>query len=58
MIGPLDLFDDPAFENSRAKALDLADAMRMHGPFEPHRLPAEELEYTNLPVLEAKLKKR
>jgi fructose 1,6-bisphosphate aldolase/phosphatase len=58
MIGPQDLFDDPSFDNSRAKALDLADAMRLHGPFEPHRLPPEELEYTNLPMLEARLEKR
>jgi fructose 1,6-bisphosphate aldolase/phosphatase len=23
--------------------------MRAHGPFEPHRLPMEEMEYTTLP---------
>ena len=23
--------------------------MRRHGPFEPHRLPADEMEYTSLP---------
>jgi fructose 1,6-bisphosphate aldolase/phosphatase len=44
-----DLFDDPAFDNSRRKALDIADYMRAHGPFEPHRLPVEDMEYTTLP---------
>ena len=23
--------------------------MRAHGPFEPHRLPMEDMEYTTLP---------
>lgn len=58
MIGPLDLFDDPAFDSARAKALELADAMRLHGPFEPHRLPLSELEYTRFPEVEKKLAER
>jgi len=32
--------------------------MRRHGPFEPHRLPAEEMEYTSLPGVMEKLEKR
>jgi fructose 1,6-bisphosphate aldolase/phosphatase len=28
------------------------DYMRRHGPFEPHRLPLSELEYTTMSELE------
>jgi fructose 1,6-bisphosphate aldolase/phosphatase len=58
MIGPVDLFDDPAFDRARARALELADAMRLHGPFEPHRLPLSELEYTSFPEMEKRLADR
>ena len=58
MVGPLDLFDDLAFDSARAKALELADLMRLHGPFEPHRLQLEEMEYTSLPELEKRLANR
>ncbi|MGD2247492.1 MAG: fructose-1,6-bisphosphate aldolase/phosphatase [Candidatus Methanofastidiosia archaeon] len=51
--GPVDVFDDPAFDKARKTALEVADYMRHHGPFEPHRLPQEDMEYTTLPkVLE------
>ncbi len=49
LVGPVDHFDDPAYENARQKARDITDYMRQHGPFEPHRLPLEEMEYTTLP---------
>lgn len=58
LIGPKDLFADIAFDNTRKKALDIADYMRMHGVFEPHRLSEEELEYTNLPKILDKLSDR
>jgi fructose 1,6-bisphosphate aldolase/phosphatase len=58
LVGPVDLFDDCAFDSARAKALELADAMRLHGPFEPHRLQLEEMEYTSLPELEKRLANR
>ncbi len=48
---PVDLFDDPAFEPARRQAAELADYMRRHGPFEPHRLPMDEMEYTTMPEL-------
>jgi fructose 1,6-bisphosphate aldolase/phosphatase len=48
LIGPVDLFDDPSFDNSRKLANDVADYLRRHGPFEPHRLPLDMLEYTTL----------
>lgn len=58
LVGPQDLFDDPAFDNARQKALDLADYMRRLGPFEPHRLPLDEMEYTTMPMVMEKLKDR
>lgn len=51
LIGPNDLFDDVAFDRAREKANEQADYLRQHGPFEPHRLPLEELEYTTLPEI-------
>jgi len=58
LIGPADMFDDPAYDPSRIKAAEIADYMRRHGPFEPHRLPADEMEYTTLPGVLEKLKGR
>jgi len=58
LIGPVDLFDDPAFDYTRRKAMEIADYIRRHGPFEPHRLSAEEMEYTTLPKVLEKLKDR
>jgi len=58
LIGPLDLFDDPAFDLAREQAVHIADYMRRHGPFEPHRLPMEEMEYTTLPDVLKKLENR
>jgi fructose 1,6-bisphosphate aldolase/phosphatase len=58
LVGPADLFDDPAYDLARRKATEIADYMRAHGPFEPHRLPIEEMEYTTLPNVLKKLKGR
>jgi fructose 1,6-bisphosphate aldolase/phosphatase len=58
LVGPADLFDDPAFDITRRKAQEIMDYMRRHGPFEPHRLPLEEMEYTTLPDVLSKLKDR
>ncbi len=58
LIGPADLFDDPAFDRARKIANEISDYMRRHGPFEPHRLSAEEMEYTTLPMVLKKLKDR
>lgn len=55
---PVDLFDDIAFDGARAKALDVADYMRRHGPFEPHRLPLADMEYTTLPKVMKDLNER
>ncbi len=58
LVGPVDMFDDPAFDRARQKANEVADYMRMHGPFEPHRLSPDEMEYTTLPAVLEKLKDR
>lgn len=58
LVGPQDLFDDTAFDETRRKAQEIADYMRRHGPFEPHRLPLEDMEYTTLPKVMTKLKDR
>ncbi|MEB3774682.1 MAG: fructose-1,6-bisphosphatase [Desulfurococcales archaeon] len=58
LIGPADLFDDPAFDETRRTAQVITDYMRRHGPFMPHRLGPEEMEYTTLPDVLEKLKQR
>ncbi len=58
LVGPVDMFDDPSFDYARQKALEIAEYMRRHGPFEPHRLGLEEMEYTTLPSVMEKLKGR
>jgi len=58
LVGPRDMFDDPGFDRAREQCGELADRLRRHGPFEPHRLPMEEMEYTTLPQVMAKLGNR
>lgn len=58
LIGPRDLFDDPAFDDARKKANEIANYLRYHGPFEPHRLGLDDLEYTTMPHLMKKFKER
>jgi fructose 1,6-bisphosphate aldolase/phosphatase len=58
LVGPTDLFDDPGFDHVRDEANHIADYLRKHGPFEPHRLPLEEMEYTTMPAVAAKLESR
>jgi fructose 1,6-bisphosphate aldolase/phosphatase len=58
LIGPRDMFDDPSFNNARQEANDVSDHLRKHGPFEPHRLPLDEMEYTTMPAVAAKLQPR
>ena len=56
LTGPVDMFDDPAFDGARKTAVDIVDYLRRMGPFEPHRLPEDEMEYTSLPRVLEKLK--
>jgi fructose 1,6-bisphosphate aldolase/phosphatase len=58
LVGPRDMFADVSYDNARRKALDMADYLRLHGPFEPARLPLEEMEYTTMPEVMEKLKDR
>jgi len=58
LVGPVDLFDDPGFDEAREIAGRVATYMRRHGPFEPHRLPMEDMEYTTLPDVLKKLENR
>jgi fructose 1,6-bisphosphate aldolase/phosphatase len=58
LIGPRDMFDDAAFDDARRLANQAGEYLRRHGPFEPHRLPLEEMEYTTMPQVMKKLEKR
>jgi len=58
LVGPVDMFDDPSFDYARQKALEITEYIRRHGPFEPHRLSLEEMEYTTLPQVMKKLQDR
>ncbi len=53
LIGPVDMFADVSFDEARKEANRIANYMRRHGPFEPHRLGLHEMEYTTLPQVMA-----
>ncbi len=53
--GPRDLFADPSFDRAREQCNEVMDYLRRHGPFEPHRLSLDEMEYTTMPSVAAKL---
>jgi len=55
LVGPRDMLADKSFNLARHQANEMADMMRRHGPFEPHRLPLEEMEYTTMPQVMKKL---
>jgi fructose 1,6-bisphosphate aldolase/phosphatase len=52
------MFDDVGFDRVRARCNEVADLIRAQGPFEPHRLSLDEMEYTTLPAVEKELTKR
>lgn len=58
LVGPRDMLGDISFDRARAQALELADHMRRNGPFEPGRLPMEDMEYTTMPVVAERLQSR
>lgn len=58
LVGPRDLFDDPSFDRARAEGNLISDYLRKHGPFEPHRLPLDEMEYTTMPAVAARTASR
>jgi fructose 1,6-bisphosphate aldolase/phosphatase len=55
IVGPVDLFDDIAFDISRRRGMEIADYLRRHGPFMPHRLNEHDMEYTTLPSVLSRL---
>ncbi|MDI3297784.1 MAG: fructose-1,6-bisphosphate aldolase/phosphatase [Bacillota bacterium] len=58
LVGPRDMFADVAFDEARRLANEIAGYIRRQGPFEPHRLPAEDMEYTTMPQIMARLADR
>ena len=58
LVGPRDMFADKSFDPARRQANEIAEFMRRHGPFEPHRLPLEGMEYTTMPEVSKKLEGR
>jgi fructose 1,6-bisphosphate aldolase/phosphatase len=58
LVGPRDLLGNASFDRARRTALAVADYMRRMGPFEPARLPAEEMEYTTMTRVAARLADR
>jgi fructose 1,6-bisphosphate aldolase/phosphatase len=57
-VGPVDLFDDPGFDEVRRKAMTVVEYLRRHGPFEPHRVPHDQMANTPFPPLLARLEDR
>ena len=57
-VGPRDMFADVSYDHTRQKSNEIADYMRRHGPFEQHRLPLADMEYTTQPQVLNKLKDR
>jgi len=58
LIGPRDMFADPSFDRARTIANEVMDYFRGHGPFEAHRLPLDEMEYTTMPAVAKRLADR
>jgi len=58
LIGPRDMFKDVSFNRAREEANRVTDYLRKHGPFEPHRLPLDEMEYTTMPAVAAGMANR
>jgi fructose 1,6-bisphosphate aldolase/phosphatase len=58
LVGPRDMFDDPSYDRARSQANEVMDYLRRHGPFEPHRLSLDELEYTTMHELQERLRDR
>lgn len=58
LIGPQDFFADPSYNKARETANEIANYLRRLGPFEPHRLHLDEMEYTTMPEVSKRLKDR
>jgi fructose 1,6-bisphosphate aldolase/phosphatase len=53
-----DMFADPSFDRTRQQVNEMMEYLRRHGPFEPHRLGLDEMEYTTMPEVADRLKDR
>lgn len=58
LLGPRDMFDDVSFDEARRIGNEMAYHMRRQGPFEPARLPMDEMEYTTMPQIMARMGSR
>jgi fructose 1,6-bisphosphate aldolase/phosphatase len=58
LVGPRDMLADVSFDRAREKSNEIADFLRQHGPFEPHRLSPDSMEYTTLPEVLKELETR
>lgn len=58
LIGPQDFFADVSYDEARKECNRMASYMRRMGPFEPHRLPLDEMEYTTMPEVKKRLADR
>ena len=58
LVGPRDMLGDISFDRARQQALEMADYMRRNGPFEPGRLPMEDMEYTTMPQVAERMHER
>ena len=58
LVGPRDMLGDISFDRARTQALEMADYMRRNGPFEPGRLPIEDMEYTTRPQVVERMHER
>jgi fructose 1,6-bisphosphate aldolase/phosphatase len=58
LVGPRDMLGDISFDRARRQALEMADYLRRNGPFEPGRLPMEDMEYTTMPAVAERLAER
>lgn len=58
LVGPQDFFADVSYDEARKKANEITNYLRLHGPFEPHRLGLEDMEYTTMPQVQKTLEKR
>ena len=58
LVGRRGMFADPSFDRARQQANEVMDYFRRLGPFEPHRLPHDEMEYTTMPAVGERLAER
>ncbi|MGZ4247896.1 MAG: fructose-1,6-bisphosphate aldolase/phosphatase [Solirubrobacteraceae bacterium] len=58
LVGPRDMLGDISFDRARTQALEMADYMRRNGPFEPGRLPMEDMAYTTRPQVVERMHER